>query len=45
VDFTTAYRTWKEAAARQGTHGNVAVGSYIWIQADPARHFRVESFE
>lgn len=45
VDFTTTYRTWKEAAARQGVHGNVAVGSYIWIQADPAKHFRVESFE
>lgn len=45
VDFTTAYRTWKEAAMRQGAHGNVAVGSYIWIQADPAKHFRVDSFE
>lgn len=45
VDFTTAYRTWKETAARQGAQGNVAVDSYIWIQADPAKHFRVESFE
>lgn len=45
VDFTTTYRTWKDAAARQGSHGNVAVGSYIWICADPAKHFRVESFE
>lgn len=44
VDFTTTYRTWKETAARQSAHGNVAVGSYIWIQADPAKHFRVESF-
>ncbi len=45
IDFTTTYLTWKEAAARQGTHGNIAIGSYIWIQADPAKHFRVESFE
>lgn len=45
VDFTTTYRTWKELAARQGANGNVAVGSYIWIQADPAKHFRVDSFE
>ena len=45
VDFTTTYRTWKEAATRQGAHGNLAVGSYIWIQADPAKHFRVNSFE
>ena len=45
VDFTTSYRTWKVAATRQGTHGNVAVGSYIWIQSDPAKHFWVDSFE
>lgn len=45
VDFTTTYRTWKEAAARQAAHGNVAVGSYVWIHADPAKHFLVESFE
>ena len=44
VDFTTVYRTWKEAAARQAAHQNIAVGSYIWIHADPAKHFRVESF-
>lgn len=44
LDFTTTYRTWKEAAARQGAHGNIAVGSYIWIQADPARQFRTDSF-
>lgn len=45
VDFTTTYHSWKEAAARQGAHGNVAVGSYIWIQADPTKHFRVDSFK
>ncbi|MFZ5720198.1 MAG: BsuBI/PstI family type II restriction endonuclease [Pseudomonadota bacterium] len=44
VDFTTTYRTWKDAAARQGAHQNVAVGTYIWIEADPARQLRVESF-
>ena len=45
VDFTTTYPTWKEAAARQGAQGNVAVGSYIWIQSDPAKHFFVDSFQ
>ncbi|KGD47177.1 BsuBI/PstI family type II restriction endonuclease [Burkholderia pseudomallei] len=45
IDFTTAYPTWKEAASRQGAQGNVAVGSYIWIQSDPAKHFWVGSFE
>jgi hypothetical protein len=44
IDFTTTYRTWKEAAARQAAHQNIAVGTYIWIQADPAKHFLVESF-
>lgn len=41
VGFTTTYRTWKEAAARQGTHRNLAVGTYIWIQADPAKQMLV----
>jgi len=44
IDFTTAYQEWKHVAARQSSHGNVAVGTFIWIQADPAKHFRVESF-
>jgi hypothetical protein len=44
VGFTTAYLSWKDAAARQSIHGNIAVDTYIWIQADPAKHFRVESF-
>ncbi len=44
IDFTTAYRTWKEAAARQGAHQNIAVGTYIWIQGDPAKQLKVESF-
>lgn len=45
VDFTTTYQTWRQASTRQGAHNNVAVGSFIWIQADPSKHFRVESFE
>lgn len=45
VGFTTAYRTWKEAASRQGSHGNIAVGTYIWIQADPAKQLLVESYQ
>ena len=44
IDFTTTYRTWKEAAARQSKHQNVAVETYIWIQADPAKHLLVASF-
>ena len=44
IDFTTTYQTWRQAAARQGAHNNVAVGSFIWIQADPSKHLRVESF-
>lgn len=42
VGFTTTYRTWKDAAARQGAHTNIAVDTYIWIQADPAKQFKVE---
>lgn len=45
IDFTTTYRTWKEAAARQAAHRNIAVGTYIWVQADPAKHMLVESFD
>ena len=40
VGFTTTYRTWKEAAARQGKHQNIAY-SFIWIQGDPAKQFKV----
>jgi BsuBI/PstI restriction endonuclease domain len=42
VGFTTTYRTWKDVAARQSAHGNIAVGTYIWIQSDPAKHLKVE---
>ena len=41
VGFTTTYRTWKEAAARQGKHQNIAYDTFIWIQGDPAKQFRV----
>ena len=41
VGFTTTYRTWKEAAARQGKHQNIAYDTFIWIQGDPAKQFKV----
>src|SRR5690606_7890724 len=40
VGFTTAYRTWREAAARQGAQRNIAVDTYIWIREDPAKHLK-----
>ena len=45
VGFTTTYLTWKDAAVRQGAHRNIAVGSFIWIQADPAKVLLVQSFD
>lgn len=42
VGFTTAYRTWKDAAARQGAHRNLGVGSRVWIRDDPAKQLLVE---
>jgi len=42
IGFTTTYRTWKEAAARQGTHQNIAPDTYIWIQGDPSKVLKVE---
>ncbi|MFC1672595.1 BsuBI/PstI family type II restriction endonuclease [Pseudomonadota bacterium] len=44
VGFTTTYRTWKEAASRQGSHQNIAVDTFIWIEADPAKQLHVQSF-
>lgn len=41
VGFTTAYRTWREAAARQGAQRNIAVETYIWIREDPAKQLKV----
>jgi hypothetical protein len=45
IDFTTAYRNWKDAAARQEKNKNLAMDSYLWIRSDPARQFLVKSFE
>lgn len=44
VSFTTTYRSWKDAAKRQGAHRNIAVGTYIWIADDPGRALWVMSF-
>ncbi len=41
VGFTTAYRTWKEAAARQAVYRNIAVETYLWIRDDPAKQMLV----
>lgn len=41
VGFTTAYRTWKEAAARQGAHRNLAVETHLWIRDDPSKQLLV----
>lgn len=41
VGFTTTYRTWKDTAARQGKHQNIAYETFIWIQGDPAKQFKV----
>jgi hypothetical protein len=45
IGFTTAYLTWKDAAARQGKHKNIAPGTYIWIREDGAKQLSVETFE
>ena len=44
VYFTTAYPTWKLAAARQGKQKNLAPGTYIWIREDGSKHYRAETF-
>ena len=41
VGFTTAYRTWKEAGARQGAQRNIAVETFIWIREDPSKQLRL----
>jgi hypothetical protein len=45
INFTTCYRTWREAAGRQGTHMNIAGDTYIWILADPSKHFLVKPYK
>ncbi len=43
IHFVTAYRTWREAAARQGRHKNLAPGSWLWIMEDGSRRFHVDA--
>jgi hypothetical protein len=43
IGFTTAYRTWRDAAARQAKHKNLAPGSSLWIQEDPSKELLVKS--
>lgn len=45
VGFTTVYRTWKEAAARQGREKNLAPGTCLWILEDASKQFLVKSFD
>lgn len=45
IGFTTAYATWRDAAARQGKNKNIAPGTYIWIREDGSKQFSVETFE
>lgn len=39
IGFTTAYPTWKAAAARQKRYKNLPPGTYLWIMEDPTKHF------
>lgn len=41
ISFTTAYPTWKVAAARQGKHKNIAPGTFVWIAEDPSKHLEL----
>ena len=43
MGFTTAYRTWREAAARQGKQRNIAVETYIWIREDPSKQLLLKA--
>ncbi len=45
VGFTTAYRTWRDTAARQSQHKNLAPGTYLWILEDSSKQFLVETFD
>jgi hypothetical protein len=44
IDFTTAYRNWRDTAVRQERNKNLAIDTYVWIQSDASRHFLVKSF-
>lgn len=41
VGFTTAYKTWKAAASRQGRLKNLPTGTYLWIMEDPGKQFSI----
>jgi hypothetical protein len=41
--YTTAYETWKRAAARQGKMKNLAVDTTLWIAEDGGKLFSVGS--
>jgi len=43
IGFTTAYRTWIEAARRQARFKNIHPETYIWILEDPTKHFFVSA--
>jgi hypothetical protein len=45
IGFTTAYATWRDAAARQRKHKNIAPNTYIWIREDGSKQFSVETFQ
>lgn len=45
IGFTTAYWTWKDAASRQGKLKNLAPDTYLWIQEDPSKQYRVRTFD
>jgi hypothetical protein len=44
VGFTTAYLSWKDAAARQYKYTNIAPATYIWIMSDGSKHLLVDSW-
>jgi hypothetical protein len=41
--YTTAYECWADAARRQGTQKNLAVGTTIWIAEDGGKLFDVRA--
>lgn len=43
IGFTTAYRTWREAARRQAGQKNLPPNTCIWIQEDGAKQFVVST--
>lgn len=45
VGFTTAYKTWKRAAERQGKFKNLAIQTHVWIQEDASKQFYADSFK